>query len=345
MERWAELVNDSSYLWDNVLPFYRRTVSYKSRGNRQANLSSLPKGCTFDEEDQPLHVSYPRYPMPFSSSVRAGFSAIGINETHDFNDGSLMGHQFLAMTIRPWDQTRSTSEAAFLQGFSRLPRPTISENTLVKQILFNHRNRAIGIKARKKWIFWDWDITLRATREVIVSAGAFQSPQLLMVSGIGPAEALRKHAIDVLVDLPGVGQNMWDHIFFGPSYPVRVNTFTRLTQSPIYLAEQLADYLLLHNGVLTNPSTDYVAFEKLPPHLRSNLSLSNQRDLSWFPEDWPEVEVSIPAPALEASLKCHSTLLHLPLLVISRSLSRNSPRLDNMGPLSVVLWRQHLAAM
>lgn len=345
MEKWAELVNDSSYLWDNVLPFYKKTVSYKPREGRQSNFSGPWNDSACEETDQPLHVSYPRYPMPFSSSARAGFTAIGINETRGFNNGSLVGHQYIAMTIRPSDQTRSTSEAAFLQGSRPLTRLTVLENTLVEQILFNHRKRAIGVRAHKKWVFWDWGITLRATREVIVSAGAFQSPQLLMISGIGPAETLQKHSIKVLVDLLGVGQNMWDHVFFGPSYPVRVNTFTRLSQSPIYLAEQLADYLILRSGVLTNPSTDYVAFERLPSHSRSSLSLLNERDLSWFPDDWPEVEVSILVHTAQASLTCHSTLSHLPSLVISQTLLHNNLRLDNTGPSSVVPWRQRLAAM
>lgn len=291
MEMWAELVNDSSYLWDNVLPFFEKTVSYKPREQRRSYPPFRSNESAFEETGQPLQVSYPRYAMPFSTSARDGFTAIGINETEGFNNGSLMGHQYIAMTIRPWDQTRSSSEAAFLRGYQRLPSLTVQENTMVKTILFNHRKRAIGVKARRRWAFWDWDITLRAMREVIVSAGAFQSPQILMVSGIGPGEILKRHNIDVLVDLPGVGQNMWDHVFFGPSYPVNVTTFTRMTQSPVYFAEQLADYLLLKSGILTNPSTDYVAFEKLPLHSRTSLSVQNEYDLSWFPGDWPEIEV------------------------------------------------------
>jgi choline dehydrogenase len=68
---------------------------------------------------------------------------------------------------------------------------------------------------------------LKATKEVIVSAGAFQSPQLLMVSGIGPAATLKKLNIPVVQNRAGVGQGMQDHIFFGPSYRVNVPTLTR----------------------------------------------------------------------------------------------------------------------
>lgn len=273
--------------------------------------------------------------MPFSSSARDGFTAIGIDETEGFTNGSLMGHQYIAMTIRPWDQTRSSSEAAFLRGYRHLPSLTIHENTMVKNIIFNHRKRAIGVKARQRWVFWDWDITLRAMREVIVSAGAFQTPQLLMVSGIGPAEALHTHDIEVLVDLSGVGQNMWDHVFFGPSYPVNVNTFTRMTQSPLYFVEQLADYLLLKTGILTNPSTDYVAFEKLPSHWRSSLSAQDEHDLAWFPSDWPEVEVSRLIRDIHWTKLTRSSISpHQHLSEISRIHTRSSLKEGNMD----LLW-------
>jgi choline dehydrogenase-like flavoprotein len=69
-------------------------------------------------------------------------------------------------------------------------------------------------------------VKMNARKEVILSAGAFQSPQLLMVSGVGPASTLKKLNIPVVAKLPGVGQGMQDHVFFGPSYRVNVPTLT-----------------------------------------------------------------------------------------------------------------------
>jgi choline dehydrogenase len=69
--------------------------------------------------------------------------------------------------------------------------------------------------------------TLAANREVILSAGAFQSPQLLMVSGVGPASTLESFSIPVIEDRPGVGQNMWDHVESGPVYPVDVGNVAK----------------------------------------------------------------------------------------------------------------------
>jgi choline dehydrogenase len=292
MEKWADLVQDSRYSWANTLPFFKRTASFTSPGQRLHANRTRYNESAFDAAGAPLQVSYPRYAMPFSASARNGFTSIGINETQDFNGGSLMGHQYCSMTIRPWDQSRSSSEAAFLQPPWALANLTIYESLLVKNIIFNRYKRATGITVKQRWGFWDYDITIRAMREVIVSAGAFQSPQLLIVSGIGPAETLRKHAIKLIIDLPGVGQNMWDHVFFGPSYPVNVDTFSKMTQNSLYFAEQVASYFALRYGLLTNPSTDYIAFENLPLISRTEFSSENERDLSWFPEDWPEVEVS-----------------------------------------------------
>lgn len=224
--------------------------------------------------------------MPFSQWVNKGLTAMGIPESQDFNSGTLMGHQHCMMTIRPFDQTRSSSEAAFLLYDNHVEKMTIYQNTVVKKILFNDQKRATGVRATG----W-WDFNVNARKEVIISAGAFHSPQLLMVSGIGPINTLQEHNIPVIVNLPGVGQNMWDHVFFGPSYQVKVSTFTMLAQSTFWFAEQLASYSIFHTGMLTNPSTDYLAFEKIPSPWRSPLSIESEQDLSWFPDDWPEVEV------------------------------------------------------
>ncbi|KAJ6134693.1 Dehydrogenase patE [Penicillium sp. IBT 18751x] len=292
MERWADLVQDSSYSWASTLPFFKKTTTFTSPGSYlHANRRPFNESA-FDIAGEPLQVSYPRYAMPFSATASNGFTEIGINETEDFNSGFLMGHQYCSMTIRPWDQSRSSSESAFLRPPHALANLTIYDWSLVKKILFNEHKRATGVRVKQRWGFWDYEITIRAMREVIVSAGAIQSPQLLMVSGLGPPETLRDHAIRPIVNLPGVGQNMWDHVFFGPSYQVKMATFTELTQNPLYLAEQIATYFVFRNGLLTNPSTDYIAFENLPAVSRTKLSPDNEKDLSWFPNDWPEYLVA-----------------------------------------------------
>lgn len=132
--------------------------------------------------------------------------------------------------------------------------------------------------------------TIKAKKEVIVSGGAFKSPQLLMVSGIGPKATLEEHGIPIVHQLEGVGQNLWDHIMFGPSYAVNVPTLDSTVGDPIVLADALLDYTLNARGPLTSNVAEFIGWEKMPEKYRSTWSQSTRDALSQFPDDWPEVE-------------------------------------------------------
>lgn len=86
---------------------------------------------------------------------------------------------------------------------------------------------------------------------------------------------------------------MQDHVLFGPSYPVSVTTHSRL-QDPSYALSQLNAYLVNRTGILTNTGSDFLGFEKLPLHLRSNLKNSTRAALAQLPADWPELELTFP---------------------------------------------------
>ncbi|PYI23543.1 GMC oxidoreductase [Aspergillus violaceofuscus CBS 115571] len=291
MQRWADLVQDESYTFDRVLPFYQRTPTFYPPQNelRPPNASAQYNPAAYSPAGEPLQVSYPIDSIPFSSWMVGGMQAIGINETPDFSSGHLLGAQWCPFTVRPSDRTRSSSEAAFMSAAAnndRLATLTLYKTTMGKRILFDADRKATGVEVRTGTSTY----TLHASREVIVSAGAFQSPQLLMVSGIGPAEALTQHNIPQLVDLPGVGQNMWEHLLFGPSYRVRLITGTNIANNPAFAAEQLALYFSLRRGLFSNPSADYLAWEKIPDPLRQRFSADTLGNLSWFPPSWPEAE-------------------------------------------------------
>jgi len=110
-----------------------------------------------------------------------------------------------------------------------------------------------------------------------------------MVSGIGPRHELQKHGIPVLLERPGVGQSMQDHVFFGPTWRVNVQTLTRIANDLLYVGAQFAGpYALKQEGPLTNPVCDFLGWEKLP---RDLLSAEAEAVLdAAFPPDWPEME-------------------------------------------------------
>ena len=154
--------------------------------------------------------------------VQPALNAIGIPTVQDFNSGSLLGAQYSAQTIRPTGEIRDSSESSFLAAAAGRPNLHVFSNTMAKKINFSGTT-ATGVTVSSA----NGTAILLASKEVIVSAGAFQSPQLLMVSGIGPSATLKKLNIPVVQNRAGVGQGMQDHVFFGPSYRVNVPTLTR----------------------------------------------------------------------------------------------------------------------
>lgn len=132
---------------------------------------------------------------------------------------------------------------------------------------------------------------LNARKEIIISAGAFQSPQLLMVSGIGPRETLQGLGIPVLKDLPGVGQNLYDQAYFGATYPVSVPTNSAGLNNNALAQAAIEAYQNSASGPLSVPGTGVLGWEKLPPPYRDTLSKPARDALdSSFPADWPELE-------------------------------------------------------
>ncbi|KAE9367407.1 GMC oxidoreductase [Stipitochalara longipes BDJ] len=289
LQNWADAVDDQSYTFNNFLPYYQKSAQFTTpKSTRAANASAEYNAAAFSATGGPLQVSYANTAQAFSSYMEGGLNAIGIQTVPDFNSGSLLGAQYCSSTIRPSDESRDTSQTSFLneaasQGLTNLK---VFSLTMAKKILFDSNKKATGVIVESNAISYN----LTANKEVIVSAGAFQSPQILMVSGIGSSAQLSKFNIPVVSDLEGVGQGMQDHIFFGPSYRVGVTTFTRLANDPLYLAAQLIPYTTTKTGLLTNPCADFLGWEKVPDSLRPTLGSQALSDLSRYPADWPEVE-------------------------------------------------------
>ncbi|KAG0156114.1 hypothetical protein PDIDSM_3290 [Penicillium digitatum] len=288
MEIWATAVNDSSYGFDEVLPFYKKSVQFTPPNTeyRAQNASAGYGIDAYDSDGGPLQVSYTNFAEPFSSWMSLGMEAIGIEKVQDFNRGGIMGAQYCASTIDPSNELRSSSEQSFLSKITPKSLTTYT-NTLAKKVVFDENKKATGVQV--KGLLGNI-VTLSASEEIIISAGAFQSPQLLMVSGFGPIEQLEEHGIEVIAGRPGVGQNMWDHPFFAPSYRVQVTTFTRIATDLLYAAGQIIEGLISKTGSIKNPIADFLAFEKIPRFLRSAFSEETQSKLDNFPSDWPEAE-------------------------------------------------------
>lgn len=158
----------------------------------------------------PLSVIFPNWAGAFGTWVVKGLSAVGINPINGFQSGKLIGSSYALATIDYTTNFRDSSEVAFLQPAiaqtisKPAPNLIVFPNTLGKKIIFDSAKKATGVQVNTEGLTY----TLSVNKEVIVSAGVFQSPQLLMVSGIGPAATLQQHNIPVIANRPGVGQNV-----------------------------------------------------------------------------------------------------------------------------------------
>lgn len=232
-----------------------------------------------------VDVSYLNTVAPFSTWLFKALEAVGIKRVQDFNSGDLLGTQYSSSTVSPTSEQRSSAD--YIIAGAQSSTLQVCAHTLVEKILFDGEKTAVGVQAAYK----NTSFTLRATKEVVLSAGAFQSPQILMLSGIGPTQTLLSLEIPIIAESPGVGQNMWDHIFFGIAFPITLDTLTRYFNDPEYQTKQVLQYLASKSGALSG-GLDFIGWEKIPREYRSQFSKSTQNDLSGFPADWPEIEVS-----------------------------------------------------
>lgn len=281
MDRWAEEVGDDSYSWDNMLPYYKKSCTFTGENTkRDPNSTAGYVASAFDANGGPLQISYPNYGPPFTTWFQIALQQAGIPAVADMNSGELLGGQYTSVTIDPKTAKRSSSQTAFYEMSKR--RSNLRSYTLVRviKVLFDDNKRVTGVRLST-------GATLHARKEVILSAGAFHSPQLLMLSGIGPAAELQKHGIPVLVDRPGVGQNMTDHFLFAPAWRVGIPTFTGVLVNPLKLAAAAATYLFKRAGPLSSPGVDFLAWEKVP---RDMITPEAAEAISHLPASWPEIE-------------------------------------------------------
>jgi choline dehydrogenase len=194
--------------------------------------------------------------------------------------------------------------------------------TQAMQILFDHEKHATGVKVQSA----GRNYTLSARNEVIVSAGVMHSPQLLMVSGVGPRATLQKFNTPVIADRPGVGQNMHDSCNAGGvTFPVSVISTAIRQRDTDYEHRAVEQFNMNGTGILTNTGGDVLSFEKLPNAYRSRLSKSTQNRLAQWPTDWPETEyvLSSSGSTLEGSSPTEQNYARIGILLVG-ALSRGN---------------------
>ncbi|TEY60588.1 hypothetical protein BOTCAL_0180g00200 [Botryotinia calthae] len=291
MLKWADQVGDDSYEWDNFLPFYQKSVNFTAPDMSLRSANSTPDFVAADAAyfpaTGPLSVTWSHYAQAFGTWAIQCLSQIGIPVIPGFLGGTLIGTSYPTFTLDAEKMTRESSETSFLRVGMTSPDLKVYTLSMAKKILFDESKKATGVLVETG----GYPFTLSSTKEVILSAGVFGSPQLLMASGVGPADELSAIGIDVIADLPGVGKGMQDHLFTGVGYRVNAPTISSLVNDPVYAAEQRALYESTPAaGMYSSPDTDVLGCEKIPEKYRSQWSNETQEALAEYPADWPEVE-------------------------------------------------------
>ena len=201
-QEWHELLRGENdypgWGWNDVLPHFR-----VMEGNNRLNNE-------LHGAEGPLLVSDPEHVNDFSRWFVQSLQALGEPYNHDFNGPSQRGVGFYQFMNRKG--RRSSAVYAFIEPLSGDPNLTVRLNTPVHRIDFDN-DRAVGVRFKDRY---GTERRAFADREIILAAGALVTPQLLMLSGIGPADRLSAHGIECLIDLPGVGENLVDH----PEVPI-----------------------------------------------------------------------------------------------------------------------------
>ena len=291
-QKWAADTGDEAYTFPNLLPYYKKSVNYTPPTIPYPNSTNMQDESVFDADGGPLHVSHGRYNDPFATWVLPALQAIGQAAINGFQSGHLLGSAYVLATIDPAKATRSSSESSFLDLALAHTTLKVYNNSLAQRLLFTGNTvKGVSLSSLGSSGVIPGSYVLNARKEVIVSAGTFQSPQLLMISGIGPRQILESLSIPVVKELAGVGQNLWDQIYYGTTFRVKVPTNSAGLNNPAIADAAVQTYLDSASGPLSVSGTGVLGFEKLPPDLRSALSATTQKALNdTFPADWPDLE-------------------------------------------------------
>lgn len=244
---WARRGNPG-WSWAEVLPYFRRAETYRPAANH------------WHGDSGPVQINRHGVRHPFARAfVEAGQQA-GYPRNDDTNGPQREGFGPVDITVA--GGRRCSAASAYLAPARRRTNLTVLTGALAECLLIEG-GRACGVQLRRG----GRQERYHATREVIVAGGAINSPQLLMLSGIGPGDHLREHGLEVKADLPGVGQNLQDHLAATVKYtsPVPVSLFKYI--NPLRGALALAQYTLLRSGPLADPGMEAVAYVNSEPGL------------------------------------------------------------------------------
>jgi len=248
-DNWRQMGN-VGWSWDDVLPLFKRAENWED------GESELRGG------KGPLSVSHSRKSWKIVDAWVKAAEEAGFPYNPDYNGEKQDGVGYFQLTAK--NGLRCSSAKAYLSEARSRDNLTILTHVLTHKVLFDGK-RAVGIEGSKK----GQKVTIKARKEVILSAGAIGSPQILMLSGIGPGSHLKDHGIEVLDEKAGVGQNLQDHLQARPVFKCNVPTINTRAVGMINQAKIGLEYILKKTGPLTMAASLGTGYLKTRPELET----------------------------------------------------------------------------
>ena len=235
--QWAQL-GATGWSYEEVLPYFKKAERYRLGG-------SAGHDEKYHGANGPVGVESAGWRSPLADAFIASAQALGLARRDDLAGAEIEGVGYHDLTT--WRGQRSSTWQAYLQPLRGRANLRIIADALVQKVTFEGRHATGVVYERGGEIR-----SVRAGVEIILSAGALQTPQLLQLSGIGPGDLLQQHGIPVVHELRGVGANLMDHLQVGRAYstssPFTINT---MMSSPLSILKAGASYYLKRQGPLT----------------------------------------------------------------------------------------------
>jgi choline dehydrogenase len=242
-DHWSSLGN-TGWSYEEVLPYFKRAE------NNEINGSDEYRG-----EGGPLNVTYPRHTSPLNQLFLHAAAMNGMANIKDYNGETQAGSFLYQVTHRNGERC-SAAKAYLTPNLSR-PNLTVLTHASSARVQFEGK-RAVGVS-----YYQDSELKeIKARREVILSAGAFGSPQLLLLSGVGPGEYLQSLGIPVVHNLPGVGENLQDHIDYVQTWRTRSDTatFGLSARCTLKVTSAMVEWKNERSGMITSNFSESGAF-------------------------------------------------------------------------------------
>jgi choline dehydrogenase len=251
-DHWAALGN-TGWSYQDVLPYFKKAEHNETH----------PEG-PYHGTGGPQNVAELRSPSAVNKKFLDACALHGIPYNPDYNGAEQFG-AFMYQVFHKNGERHSAAKAYITPHLSR-PNLSVKTNTVTTKILFEG-TRAVGVRIDQGGQVSE----LRARREVIVSAGAFGSPQLLMASGVGPAAELQRHGIAVVHALEGVGKNLHDHIDHVQTWraPSSSETFGVSATGTVKITKAMGEWKKQRTGLLTSTFAESGAFLRSSPEVQA----------------------------------------------------------------------------